>query len=62
MVSVFARGLLKRVITRIYFPDEEKANGHRPSSLVRPQQQGGGTQEAAGQTTDQAGQAVQAAH
>jgi protocatechuate 3,4-dioxygenase, alpha subunit len=27
MVSVFARGLLKRLITRIYFPDEEEANG-----------------------------------
>jgi len=25
-VSVFARGLLQRVITRIYFPDEEVAN------------------------------------
>lgn len=26
-VSVFARGLLQRVISRIYFPDEEEANG-----------------------------------
>jgi protocatechuate 3,4-dioxygenase alpha subunit len=26
-VSVFARGLLKRLVTRIYFPDEEAANG-----------------------------------
>jgi protocatechuate 3,4-dioxygenase alpha subunit len=26
-VSVFARGLLQRVITRIYFPDESAANG-----------------------------------
>lgn len=26
MVSIFARGLLKRVVTRIYFPDEEEAN------------------------------------
>jgi protocatechuate 3,4-dioxygenase alpha subunit len=26
-VSLFARGLLKRVVTRIYFPDEEAANG-----------------------------------
>ena len=25
-VSVFARGLLKRLVTRIYFPDEEAAN------------------------------------
>ena len=26
MVSIFARGLLKRLVTRIYFPDEEEAN------------------------------------
>jgi protocatechuate 3,4-dioxygenase, alpha subunit len=30
MVSVFARGLLKRVVTRIYFPDEEEANAADP--------------------------------
>ena len=30
MVSVFARGLLKRLITRIYFPDEEEANASDP--------------------------------
>jgi len=29
-VSVFARGLLKRVTTRIYFPDEEEANAVDP--------------------------------
>jgi protocatechuate 3,4-dioxygenase alpha subunit len=29
-VSVFARGLLKRVVTRIYFPDEEEANASDP--------------------------------
>jgi protocatechuate 3,4-dioxygenase, alpha subunit len=29
-VSVFARGLLNRVITRIYFPDEVAANAHDP--------------------------------
>jgi protocatechuate 3,4-dioxygenase, alpha subunit len=29
-VSVFARGLLDRVITRIYFPDEEAANARDP--------------------------------
>jgi protocatechuate 3,4-dioxygenase, alpha subunit len=29
-VSVFARGLLQRVITRIYFPDEEVANQMDP--------------------------------
>lgn len=30
LVSVFARGLLKRLATRIYFPDEEEANKHDP--------------------------------
>lgn len=30
LVSVFARGLLKRLATRIYFPDEEKANAVDP--------------------------------
>lgn len=30
MVSVFARGLLKRVVTRIYFPDEEEMNAADP--------------------------------
>jgi protocatechuate 3,4-dioxygenase alpha subunit len=30
MVSVFARGLLKRVVTRIYFPEEEEANANDP--------------------------------
>ena len=30
MVSVFARGLLKRLVTRIYFPDEEAANADDP--------------------------------
>jgi protocatechuate 3,4-dioxygenase, alpha subunit len=30
MVSVFARGLLKRLVTRIYFPDEERANAVDP--------------------------------
>jgi protocatechuate 3,4-dioxygenase alpha subunit len=30
MVSVFARGLLKRLVTRIYFPDEEEANALDP--------------------------------
>ncbi len=38
MVSVFARGLLKRVVTRIYFPDEEEANANDPilSSVEDP--------------------------
>jgi protocatechuate 3,4-dioxygenase, alpha subunit len=29
-VSVFARGLLKRVVTRLYFPDEAEANDQDP--------------------------------
>jgi protocatechuate 3,4-dioxygenase, alpha subunit len=29
-VSVFARGLLKRLVTRIYFPDESAANASDP--------------------------------
>jgi protocatechuate 3,4-dioxygenase, alpha subunit len=29
-VSVFARGLLGRVVTRIYFPDEADANAADP--------------------------------
>jgi protocatechuate 3,4-dioxygenase alpha subunit len=39
MVSVFARGLLKRVMTRIYFPDEEEANANDPvlSSIEDPE-------------------------
>ncbi len=28
LVSIFARGILKRLATRIYFPDEEEANEH----------------------------------
>ena len=38
MVSVFARGLLKRLVTRIYFPDEEAANSSDPvlSSIEEP--------------------------
>jgi protocatechuate 3,4-dioxygenase alpha subunit len=30
-VSVFARGLLDRLVTRIYFPDEEAANAADPT-------------------------------
>ena len=30
VVGVFARGLLKRLATRIYFPDEEEANASDP--------------------------------
>jgi protocatechuate 3,4-dioxygenase alpha subunit len=38
MVSVFARGLLKRLVTRIYFPDEIDANSSDPilSSIEDP--------------------------
>ena len=37
-VSVFARGLLDRLVTRVYFPDEETANAADPvlSSLADP--------------------------
>jgi protocatechuate 3,4-dioxygenase, alpha subunit len=39
MVSVFARGLLKRLVTRIYFPDESEFNIQDPvlSSLDDPE-------------------------
>ena len=30
MVSIFARGLLKRLVTRIYFPDESESNVQDP--------------------------------
>ncbi len=30
LVSIFSRGLLKRLVTRVYFPDEEDANGTDP--------------------------------
>ncbi len=30
VVGVFSRGLLKRLVTRLYFPDEEKANASDP--------------------------------
>ena len=33
LVGVFARGLLKRVATRMYFPDEESANAEDPVLL-----------------------------
>jgi protocatechuate 3,4-dioxygenase, alpha subunit len=37
-VSVFARGLLKRLVTRVYFPDEAEANAEDPvlSSIEDP--------------------------
>jgi protocatechuate 3,4-dioxygenase alpha subunit len=37
-VSVFARGLLDRVVTRMYFPDETEANAADPvlSSIAEP--------------------------
>src|SRR5918998_1803466 len=38
LVSIFARGLLKQLVTRIYFPDEEAANSTDPllSSIEDP--------------------------
>ncbi len=38
LVSVFARGLLKQLVTRIYFPDEEASNAADPllSSIGDP--------------------------
>jgi protocatechuate 3,4-dioxygenase alpha subunit len=35
-VGVFARGLLKRVLTRMYFPDEEEANAADPVLSALP--------------------------
>ncbi|HEY2509106.1 MAG TPA: protocatechuate 3,4-dioxygenase subunit alpha [Streptosporangiaceae bacterium] len=35
-VSVFARGMLDRVVTRIYFPDEQAANGTDPVLSALP--------------------------
>jgi protocatechuate 3,4-dioxygenase alpha subunit len=39
MVSVFARGLLKRLVTSIYFPDEGESNARDPvlSSIEDPE-------------------------
>ena len=39
MVSVFARGLLKHLVTRIYFPDERESNARDPvlSSIEDPE-------------------------
>ena len=36
LVSVFARGLLDRLVTRIYFPDEEDANANDPVLALVP--------------------------
>ena len=51
LFAVFARGLLKQVVTRMYFPDEEDANANDPvlagldeaarSSLVATTEDGG---------------------
>ena len=36
-VTVFARGLLRHLVTRMYFPDETEANGADPVlNLVEP--------------------------
>jgi protocatechuate 3,4-dioxygenase, alpha subunit len=37
-VSVFARGLLDRVVTRIYFPDEQEANAADPVLASVPEE------------------------
>jgi protocatechuate 3,4-dioxygenase alpha subunit len=42
-VSVFARGLLDRVVTRIYFPDEEAANAADPVLSSLPERSRRGT-------------------
>jgi protocatechuate 3,4-dioxygenase alpha subunit len=40
-VGIFARGLLKRVVTRLYFPDEIEANGEDPVlTALSPAQRG----------------------
>lgn len=40
-VTVFARGLLKHAYTRLYFPDEQDANGHDPVlALVEAEDRG----------------------
>ena len=36
-VSIFARGLLDRLVTRIYFPDEDKANAGDPLLTSLPE-------------------------
>jgi protocatechuate 3,4-dioxygenase alpha subunit len=36
VVGVFARGLLKRLATRMYFPDEERANAADPVLALLP--------------------------
>jgi protocatechuate 3,4-dioxygenase alpha subunit len=35
-VSIFARGLLDRVVTRIYFPEEDASNATDPTLLTVP--------------------------
>jgi protocatechuate 3,4-dioxygenase alpha subunit len=39
-VSVFARGLLRRLVTRIYFPDEGGNSEDYVLKLVEPERQG----------------------
>ena len=51
-IAIFARGLLKQVLTRVYFPDETEANAVDPGLelvgdedrqllVARPQESGG---------------------
>jgi protocatechuate 3,4-dioxygenase alpha subunit len=42
-VSVFARGLLARVVTRIYFADEADANATDPVLMALPEPTRAGT-------------------
>jgi len=37
-VAVFARGLLKQVLTRVYFPDEDGANAADPILMLVPEE------------------------
>jgi protocatechuate 3,4-dioxygenase alpha subunit len=39
-VSVFARGLLRRLVTRIYFPDESGNSEDYVLNLVEPERRG----------------------
>jgi protocatechuate 3,4-dioxygenase, alpha subunit len=40
VVSVFARGLLRRLVTRIYFPDEPANDSDFALKLVEPSRRG----------------------
>ena len=46
VVGVFARGLLKRLVTRLYFPDEEEANAADPVLSGLDEQRAGDSRRA----------------